>query len=55
MVTEDSELITVYRGEDIKEADAEALCQDLRKAFPACEVELQDGGQPVYYYILSVE
>ena len=55
MTAEDSELITVYRGEDVEEADAEALCSDIRSAFPQCEVELQDGGQPVYYYILSVE
>ncbi len=55
MVDEDSELITVYRGEDVKEEDAEALCEDIRNAFPECEVELQYGGQPVYYYIVSVE
>lgn len=55
MVEESSELITVYRGEDVKEEDAETLCADIRGAFPQCEVELQNGGQPIYYYIVSVE
>lgn len=55
MADADSELITVYFGEDVREEDAEILCGDIRKAFPQCEVELQNGGQPVYYYILSVE
>ncbi|HIU78824.1 MAG TPA: DAK2 domain-containing protein [Candidatus Avilachnospira avicola] len=55
MADEESELVTVYRGEDVKEEDAELLCEDIRKEFPDMEVELQYGGQPVYYYILSVE
>ena len=55
MADDDSELITVYYGEDVKEADAEVLCDDIRKAFPKLEVELQGGGQPIYYYIVSVE
>ena len=50
-----TELITVYYGEDVKEEDAELLCADIRAAFPGCEVELQNGGQPVYYYIVSAE
>ena len=55
MADEESELVTVYRGEDVKEEDAELLCEGIRKEFPDMEVELQYGGQPVYYYILSVE
>jgi DAK2 domain fusion protein YloV len=55
MADSSSELITVYRGSDVKEEDAEALCDSIREAFPECEVELQYGGQPVYYYIVSVE
>ena len=55
MADKSSELITVYRGADVKEEDAESLCDSIRKAFPECEVELQYGGQPVYYYIVSVE
>ncbi len=52
---DDSGIVTVYRGEDIQEADAELLCEDIRKEIPDAEVELQYGGQPVYYYIVSVE
>ena len=55
MADEDSELVTIYRGEDVKAEDAELLCEDIRKALPSVEVELQYGGQPVYYYIVSVE
>lgn len=55
MADEDSELVTVYRGEGVTEEDASILCDDIRKALPSVEVELQYGGQPVYYYILSVE
>ena len=35
--------------------DAEALVKETQEAFPNCEVELNDGGQPIYYYLLSVE
>ena len=55
MVDADSELITVYSGEDVKDADAAVLADQIRAAFPGVEVELQRGDQPVYYYIISVE
>ena len=55
MVDEDSELISVYFGADVVEADAEALLEQIEEAYPDCEVELNNGGQPVYYYLLSVE
>ena len=55
MVEDESELISVYFGEDVTEEDAEALVEKVQTAFPNCEVELNDGGQPVYYYLLSVE
>ena len=55
MVDEDSELISVYFGADVEEADAEALLEQIEEAYPDCEVELNNGGQPVYYYLLSVE
>ena len=38
-----------------REEDAEALVEKVQAAFPNCEVELNDGGQPIYYYLLSVE
>ncbi len=55
MMDEDSELITVYYGEDIHEPDAQKLCEDIESSFTDCEVELQYGGQPIYYYMISVE
>ncbi len=55
MVDEESELISVYFGADVEEADAEALLEQIEEAYPDCEVELNNGGQPVYYYLLSVE
>lgn len=55
MVDEDSELISVYYGTDVSDEDAEALVEKLQEAYPDCEVELNAGGQPVYYYLLSVE
>ncbi len=55
MVTEDSELISVYYGKDAKEEDAEALGEKLREMHPNCEVEVASGGQPIYYYIISIE
>ena len=55
MVDEESELISLYFGCETKEADAEALAEELRELFPDCDVEVSNGGQPVYYYIASVE
>lgn len=55
MVDDESELISVYSGEDVTEEDAAALVEKVQAAFPSCEVELNDGGQPIYYYLLSVE
>lgn len=55
MVEEDSELITLYYGEEIEESQAERLQGILEENWPDITVELQYGGQPVYYYILSVE
>ena len=43
-----------YYGEDIKEAEAEGLQKALEEAYPDCDVELQYGGQPIYYYVISV-
>ena len=55
MVDEDSGMISVYYGEDVKEEDANKLVEKLEKKFPDVEVECYMGGQPVYYYITSVE
>ena len=55
MADEDSELISIYYGSDVSEDEAQALCERIEKEYPDCDVELQYGGQPIYYYILSVE
>lgn len=55
LVDEDSELISIYYGEDIAEEDAEALAAQVEEKYPDVDVEIQNGGQPIYYYVLSVE
>lgn len=55
MVTDESELISIYYGTDVTEADAEAIAAEVTEKYPDFEIELQNGGQPVYYYIVSVE
>ena len=55
MVEEDSSIISVYYGEEIEEEAAEALGSELEELYPDCEVEVHSGGQPIYYYIISVE
>jgi len=55
MVDEDSEIVSVYYGADIDEERAEVLDRKITDAFPELEVEMYQGGQPVYYYLLSVE
>lgn len=55
MTDEDSELISVYYGQDISKEDAEALAQKVEEKYPDCDISLEYGGQPVYYYLLSVE
>lgn len=51
----DAELISIYYGADVTEEDANALCDKVTEAHPDCDVELQFGGQPVYYYVVSAE
>ena len=55
MVDEDSEIISIYYGADIEEEEAEELVAEIEEAYPDCDVELNRGGQPIYYYIISVE
>jgi dihydroxyacetone kinase-like predicted kinase len=55
MVTEDSSLITIFYGQDVSEDDAQALCDAFAELYPDCDVELQNGGQPLYYYLIAVE
>ena len=55
MVDEDSEIIGVYYGEEVSEEDAQKLGDDLAALYPNAEVEVHAGGQPIYYYVISVE
>ena len=55
MLDEDSELVTIYYGCDVKEEDAEKLKEEAEKEVPDKELELQYGGQPIYYYMISAE
>ena len=55
MVNEDSSLITVYYGSDVTEEQARALGDRLEEKYPDCDVEVQNGGQPLYYYLVAVE
>lgn len=55
MVDEDSELISVYYGADVDEEQAGLLADDLEETYDDYDVEFSNGGQPLYYYIVSVE
>ena len=55
IITDEDELVTVYYGADVAEADAEAISADIEKAYDFCDVECHSGGQPLYYYLISVE
>ena len=55
IITEDDELITVYYGKDTSPDDARALTEELADMYGDCDVEMQMGGQPLYYYLVSVE
>lgn len=55
MMDEDLELISIYYGSDVEEADAEKIRQTVAEKYTGCDVELQYGGQPIYYYVISAE
>ena len=55
LVDEDSEIISLFYGEDINEDEAESFIEELEEAYPDLDIELYHGGQPLYYYIISVE
>lgn len=55
IVTEDDGLITLYYGQETKPEEAEALAAELETLYPDCDVEVQCGGQPLYYYLIAVE
>ncbi len=55
MLTEESSLVTVYFGKDVKKKELKKIEDRLRESFPEIEFEIEEGGQPVYYFIISVE
>ncbi|MBP3338852.1 MAG: DAK2 domain-containing protein [Lachnospiraceae bacterium] len=55
LIDDDSELVSIYYGADMTEEDAEMVAEEITKAYPSVDVEVSFGGQPVYYYIMSVE
>ena len=55
LVDEDSELISVYYGEDVSEEDAMQLTEELEELYPNVDIDTHLGGQPIYYYVISVE
>ena len=55
LTDEDSEVISLYYGDEVEEAQAEEMAAKIEDLYPDCDVELQYGGQPIYYYIVSVE
>lgn len=55
LVEEESAIISIYYGEEITESAAGKLGAELEEAYPDCEVEVHYGGQPIYYYVISVE
>ena len=54
-IKDESEVVGIYYGADATEESAEELAAFIEENFPDCEVEVQSGGQPLYYYIISVE
>ena len=55
MMHDDLELISIYYGSDVSEEAAEAIKAKVEETYPDCDVELQMGGQPIYYYVISME
>ena len=55
MVNEDAALVTVYYGSDVSEEDARQLTDEIAEKYPECDVAMQFGGQPLYYYLIAVE
>ena len=55
LVDEDTELISLYYGQDVQEASAENFAHEIEDLYPDVDVDVHSGGQPIYYYVLSVE
>ena len=55
LVDDDTELISLYYGQDVLEEDAERFAGEIEEIYPDVDVDVHSGGQPIYYYVLSVE
>ncbi|MBQ5918764.1 MAG: DAK2 domain-containing protein, partial [Lachnospiraceae bacterium] len=55
LVDDDTELISVYYGADVSEEDAEGIASRVNEEYPDLDVEVNYGGQPIYYYLISIE
>ena len=55
LVDDDSEIISIYYGQDVTEEDAQSVADKIEQLYPDVEVDVNYGGQPIYYYVLSVE
>jgi DAK2 domain fusion protein YloV len=55
IITDEDELITIYYGADIQESDAQSITSEIESQYDYCDVECHNGGQPLYYYLISVE
>ena len=55
MIDEDTEIVSIYFGSDSSEEEAEVVLEAIEEKYPDVDVEINDGGQPIYYYVISVE
>ena len=55
LISEDSELVSLYYGDEVQEEAANSLADEIMEQYPDVDVEVHMGGQPIYYYVLSVE
>jgi dihydroxyacetone kinase-like predicted kinase len=55
LIDEDSELVSIYFGADVSEEDAMKLTEEIESLYPSVDVDTHFGGQPIYYYVVSVE
>ena len=55
MIDEDTEMVSIYFGSDSSEEEAEVILEAIEEKYPDVDVEINDGGQPIYYYVISVE
>ena len=55
LIDEESAIVSIYYGEEISKESAEMIGSKIEEEHPEVEVEIHDGGQPIYYYVVSVE